>query len=341
MKLIVHIGTEKTGTTAIQAALRRDQDRLKAQGVLFPLLFDTPNHMEIAVAAMNAQAQNELILIELARLQCGHDEYRAHVAQMLRDEIQAARPHTLILSNEHIHSRLRTPEELARILALLPEQPTEVQLVCYLRRQDRMAVSLYSTVLKGGGEGDVFPQALPTELPYYFDYGNMLSNQAEVFGEDAITLRLYERDRLLNGDVVEDFFNLIGAEPPTGHPIRANLSLSAQQVQFLKLFNERFPLIVDDKINPNRGPIMKAVTKVRGGSSYRPARQRAQAFCQLFEASNAEVRDRWLPALDRPMLFDDRFDEYPEIEPDLTLDEAAMMDFVEAIWSIKQPPFGT
>lgn len=76
MRLSIHIGTEKTGTTSIQTALKADRDRLAESGVLFPILFGSLNQMELSVAASNQDCPDELQLIELGRQNCSLEEYR-------------------------------------------------------------------------------------------------------------------------------------------------------------------------------------------------------------------------------------------------------------------------
>lgn len=332
MKLILHIGTEKTGTTSIQQALAVDRDRLAGQGILFPRLFGSSNHMELAVAAMTPSADDELQMIELGRQSETHEEYIQRLRAQLRSEIAQSGVDQVLLSNEHCHSRLRDPAAIARILSLFDTQPQEVEIFVYLRRQDRLAVSLHSTRLKGGGNDAVFPRTDAGPLPYYFDFEKLLNNYAQVFGAQSLRVRLYERAHLLDGDVVHDFYQAAGLGIQSARPPAANKSLSVTQSRFLELFNEIFPLIADGRLNTQRGPIYDAIRNAGKGDSYRPARAAAQNFYDPFRVGNAAVRAAHFPDLDRETLFDEDFSEYPEATTYAPMTEAEFMEFVAAIW---------
>ena len=50
MKLIVHIGTGKTGTTSVQQAMKINSNLLESQGITYPTtIFDDHNILEAAV----------------------------------------------------------------------------------------------------------------------------------------------------------------------------------------------------------------------------------------------------------------------------------------------------
>ncbi|MDO5622708.1 MAG: hypothetical protein Q4G24_14710 [Paracoccus sp. (in: a-proteobacteria)] len=332
--LILHIGTEKTGSTSIQRALAVCRDRLAAQGVLYPRMMDTPNHTELALLGMGDRPEDPLQMQELARTGLGYDAYVAEALRRLDAEIAASGAQKVVLSNEHCHGRLHDEGFVARLHDHLAPRFGAVQVVVYLRRQDRMAVSHHSTRLREGGQGQVFPAKAPGS-PFY-DYAQLLDFYAERFGTDAITVRLFERDRMVGGDVVPDFFHTaaLGAAPP--HKIAANPSVSRQQGRFLTLFNARFPLVVNGALNPARGPVMAAIHNTLKGPQARPSRAQAEAFQRLFDDANDRLRARYLPDLDRPTLFDDSFDEYPEqsdLEAPLTEDE--MLAFASALWQRK------
>ena len=331
MKLILHIGTEKTGSTSIQRALAADRKTLAAHDILYPVLFGSENHMEVAVAAMGDRPADSLQIQELARTGLDIGGYTAALRAKLAQEISASGASTLLISNEHCHGRLNTLDAVERLAGLLGAPFTQVQVIVYLRRQDRMAVSLHSTRLKGGGSGKMLPQV--DKVPAYFDPHRLMATYAEVFGPAALAARLYERPRLVGGDVVQDFYAIaaLGMDPPRVEA--ANLSLSRQQARFLTLFNARVPLIVEGRVNPARGPIVDAIYNVLPGPAARPARDDARRFQAQFDVVNRLARDRFLPDLDRPTLFDDDFSEYPDSgDTDVPLTEAEFAAFAEALW---------
>lgn len=337
MKVILHIGTEKTGTTSIQRTLAYERDILAAGGILYPKLFGSENHMEIAVAAMSNARADELKMVELSRQDCDHPEYRRRLKDQLHSEIAEGDYHTLIISNEHCHSRLLSDEALIRLVDLLSGAVpvSDIEVVVYLRRQDRLAVSLNSTRIKLGGNGPLFPGGNSERMPDYFCFDRLLDRYARVFGQGKLTTRLFERDRLHDGNVVIDFYQVTGLGCPKFIMEELNTSLSATQGLFLERFNQTFPMVWQDKINPDRGPIHWVIRNACSGPPFRPCRTDAQQFYGRFSGSNAYVRDTYLGHLDRPTLFDEDFGEYPFSGEASELTPDQLFEFVTAIWRHK------
>lgn len=332
MKLILHIGCEKTGTSSIQKALASDREAFSAGGILFPKLHGWTNHTEIAVAAMNPSRGDELQIRELTRAGCDNEEYRRRIRAMLRDEIAAGGHDRLLISNEHCHSRLRRPVEVQRLADLFDGIADEITVIVYLRRQDRMAVSSNSTRLKVGGRGPIFPPEKPGVTPPYFDFEALLRRYSKVFGAGNIRVRIYERALLADGDVVADFYETAALGRPGKSVPELNTSVSAAQYRFLQKFNARFPLLRDGKVNPERGPIYARIQNVLTGPPFRPARADAEAFYARFAEGNARVHRDYRPDLDRPTLFEEDFSSYPETADSEELTAEEVLDFTAAIW---------
>ncbi len=331
-KIILHIGTEKTGSTSIQHALAHDRASLARHGVLFPALFGSENHMEIAVYAMDDGVNDELRQSELGKAGCALPDYRRRLIEQIEQQIAASGCHTLIISNEHCHSRLVSPTAIARLKDLLARFAPKVEVIAYLRRQDRLAVSLHSTRVKLGGQGQVFPSLPHGRLNEYFRFDTLLQRYADAFGAENITARLFESGQLAQGDVVADFYLQTRLPIPAPDLPNANESLSAKQGLFLERFNAIFPLIVHGKVNPMRGPVFSVIANTCTGAPFRPARAEAQSFYAPFREGNAAVREAYFGSLDRPTLFDESFDSYPESATDITLTTDEMFEFVTAIW---------
>lgn len=336
-KLILHIGTEKTGSTSIQYAMAHDRKALAQRGILYPVLFGSENHFELAVYANEDEIVDELKLYQLRAQHCDLATFRNRLRQHLANEVAAApSAHTMILSNEHCHSRLTRLSSVQRLRDLLQEFADDIEIVVYLRRQDKLAVSLFSTQLKLGGTAPVFPKVYPKHLPHYYDFQNLLQLYAEVFGADKITVRLFEPKMLYDGDIVSDFYAVTGIDLPVPNLPRANEALSAKQGLFLEAFNQRYPLIVDGQINAARGDIFSVIQKSGLSAAYRPARQLARDFYDLYAEGNDWVRQTYLADLERPTLFDEDFASYPDAPETLTLSQDDMFEFISAIWDQTQ-----
>ena len=80
----------------------------------------------------------------------------------------------------------------------------DIQISVYLRRQDQVALSLYSTRLKSGEtETRILPRTHAGDP--YFNYDRSLALWEDAFGRANIHVRLFDRKGLIGGSIVSDF----------------------------------------------------------------------------------------------------------------------------------------
>lgn len=132
-RLILHIGTHKTGSSALQEVLEAERPALAAAGFLYgatdrPPFADLPKHTSLFKA-----------------LRRGEETFAAERAA-IEEEVDRTGAHTLILSEEGLSS----PYALAfdRIGGL--SDRFEIEIICYLRRPDRFAESLWNQFAREG-----------------------------------------------------------------------------------------------------------------------------------------------------------------------------------------------
>lgn len=220
---------------------------------------------------------------------------------------------TLIISSEHFQSRLRNLDEIAALKDFLAHWVDEFQVVLYLRRQDRVAMSLYSTKVKSGNpKPGVFDAIKAGPLPYYFDYEAIYRQWAEVFGAGAVAVRLFDRAEWVHGDLIQDFAAANGIVL-TGKriPESENESLSQEGVDFLLEVNKQLPQAANGSSDALRQKIAHQVSLLCKGQPTGVSRAQAQAFYGHFLESNERLRKAVFPDRSRP-LFDESFDDYPE-----------------------------
>jgi hypothetical protein len=210
---VVHIGTEKTGTTTIQDYCALNRNQLNNLGFHYPKSLGGANH--IALAALS---QDDPPKFQTARLLIGAGgkewgPFKDNLLKEANEELSNLPTDikTVVFSNEHLHSNLLSIGEVKRLKSLLENWVSEVKVIVYLRRQDLLAQSLYSTRLKGGevlGSQPIVPStAYPA--PYYYQYHQILENYASAFGKENILVRIFEKDKLIKGDLLDDFFSLL------------------------------------------------------------------------------------------------------------------------------------
>jgi hypothetical protein len=329
-RAILHIGTEKTGSSAIQAYLAGHRDRLRASGFVYSSIPDSENHVALAAYAQDDTKVDDLRMAFAADNAARLAGFRTRIEQTLAAEVAASPNATFVFSGEHCHSRLIEPAEVERLRDLLRRFFDDIRVIVYLRRQDQVAVSLYSTLVKAGGTRAVTldPGALDRR---YYDYAALLDRWGNAFGRNALTVARFTPSAAAQGSIIPDFCARTGIPLLDHADRRSNESLRPPHQEFLRRINERLPRFVGGALNPLRGDIDDYVSAVGSGAGRRPARATARDFYESFRASNETVRQEFFP--DVATLFDENFDAYPEqADPaDLSIDDA--LDITADIWS--------
>jgi hypothetical protein len=219
-RVVFHIGTHKTGTTAIQVSLAKAHDHLLARGTLYPRAGRRgPGHAQLALQILSTDAPP--------------DEVPSHLG--ILEEVRTARPTTLVVSSEGLLDvGSRRPVEWARHLCE-ELQPAHVQVLGYVRPQWEWIESQYAALVRRGRCWAPFEHALePMMEDRRFDFLETFRPWRQAFG-DGLELRPYGVDLLLGGDAVADFWTSAGLGMPPDSPPRANPRSGARTTEMLRL----------------------------------------------------------------------------------------------------------
>ena len=207
----------------------------------------------------------------------------------------------------------------------------DISIHLYLRRQDLVVMSHYSTALRGGGTRRTLLQAVPDTKDPALNYELLLDSWASILGQARIHPRVFQPEDMNNGDLIEDFLNVLGTDSEgLIRPPNVNVALSDDAKLFLRSFNKYVPARVDGKPNPLRGPVFHLLDDLNGPREMRPSREQALKFYEPFRESNSRVLARWFPA--RASLFDEDFSEYPEAEIKRELTAEAAVRVAAHLW---------
>ena len=186
--LVLHIGTHKTGTSALQSLLTRAAGRLARRGVRY----------------LESGRENRIAHHPLAWALRGRRQTSMEVWERVRAELAESPARVNLVSTEGFW--FEDPAEVKRQLGPCGE----VKIVAYLRRQDAYMQSLYKQTVASGRKVDF--ATWMEEMGRRGDYLSVVDRWAEAFGREAILVRPYERDGA-TVDVVDDFFSLVGLDP--------------------------------------------------------------------------------------------------------------------------------
>lgn len=320
MKAIIHIGTEKTGTTTIQHFLQRNRDLLATLGIVYPRTPGLINHRALAVYVKNEFKQEDGFILENnlsapERLQLWKTNFQTRLQAELR-QLDAG-VHSVIFSSEHLHSRLPGEEGIQNLKALLSPWFEEIEILVYLRRQDQLAVSAYSTKLKVGKTPNEILDLNVDPQSHYYNYNIFLNKWRSVFGRPHIKVIFYEPVTFRNTDLISGFLASTGIPDNEQwvRPQRLNEKLSWQSQHLLRRYNKRYPGYDDNGRNllniRVRQKLLKRLETRFPGPSEMPTRSQAIAFYDIFREDNRQLAREWFG---RELLFEENFAEYPELK---------------------------
>lgn len=191
MDVWLHVGTGKTGTSAIQVGLARARERLAAAGLHYPAAFypdQDASAREGGVTSGNALALGRLLQPRLAPSRFDPAAARAWLAATLAE----AGGRALLFSSEAM--QMPDAEAAAPVLALLGDGGRRrVRVLYYVRHALDHTVAGYAQALKiGEGRAQALEEYLSAvRIPFAAQLGAW----ARLVGREAIACRLYDEDR--------------------------------------------------------------------------------------------------------------------------------------------------
>lgn len=307
-RAILQIGTEKTGTTTLQHFLASNRAALARRGYQYPRFCGEKNHTGLAAYALDPGRSDAIRDAFGVRSAADVPEMRSRMRKAAEVELDGS---DAIFCSEHCHSRLKSPAEVATLRSLLAGFFDDVQVCVYLRRQDQVALSLYSTRLKSGGVNPRLLQGVDPQDPYY-NYDRLLTLWEGEFGAANVHVRLFDRATLTGGSIVTDFLEHWGLGPEGEYEaaVDRNGSLGPVAQEYLRRTNPHLEARGGRPIEAIRGPIVSGLERAFGGRGARPSRIDAEAWYGQYKEANEAVRLRYFPA--RESLFDEDFSSYPE-----------------------------
>lgn len=315
-RCVLHIGTEKTGTSTIQRFMTMNREAFAREGVMYPSVTGKDGGSQwgfVACAQVKSWDSDVGRVLDIKSEQ-EQELYKETFRHQLRQEFDAApQAKVLVISSEHLHSRLVNQEMISRLKEFLDPWVDRFEVVLYLRRQDRVAVSHYSTKIKSGNDRPVaFPGSPKDGLPYYFDYERIYENWCTVFGKESMRVRLFALREFAQGDLLRDFCTIVGL-CHEGKKIAGveNEALNKAGADFMLELNRQWPSVIADECDEERMGLVQIVARLCRGKNYPVNRDEAAAFYRQFVEGNERLKMKIFPARSEP-LFDDDFADYPE-----------------------------
>jgi hypothetical protein len=295
-RLSLHIGAHKTGTTSLQVTLQQNEDLLRARGLGLSSAAPAP-HVHKYLGFHNPDT-----FLPLGFCVRDPQGFAAFLADHPADHVFASSENFSFIFQQSVLHDLATA---------LRQKFARIDILVYLRRQDRHAVSHHQEGAKPHrhpeaalwGHGlNALPE--PSDLQrLYLDYDARLMLWENAFGRESLRVRVFDRAVLRDNDIVSDALDLIGIDP---HGLRRagdrNVSLSHLQAVIGHLANDA---VADDVVTAR---LLEAFPW--HNSKILPTQAAARAFLAPYVESNRRLNTR-LQISANPDLFGEDFADYP------------------------------
>lgn len=277
MRIKLHIGFHKCGSSAVQVGMARSRALFADRGVCYPAVHSLlDGHHRLAWALSGAKKANLEPIVPEALLAAWFAEAAEQNAEIM------------VLSSEEFE--FLQPAAVRRLRALL--EGHEVEIYAYVRPQDEYFVSEYKQHVRMAETAFSDPIAhfyYRHQLNGRFNYFSLMNRWALPFGNDHITIGSYHRPGLKNQDMLADFIEAAGL-PEIALPESrdANVSWSNLTSVIMAKLNrlgiaagKREPLAAHlDRIARQRGPdieLLDAAARAAFMTSYRLSNQKLLA----------------------------------------------------------------
>lgn len=268
-RLILHVGTHKTGTSYLQKLFLENRSVLEEESIALA----QPVHEVLG---------DHHFLVSF--LEAGEDGE----AQFLAGLENAC--DCTLLSSETMLTWLWTSKRAPELAAELSRR-FDVCVVLYLRRQDYLKESVFAEVACSWYQGDI-----RDENHYTYDYSLFVDRLAALFGAEALRLGIYWDDR--PQDLAADFLGLCGLErviPRLSAIPRQRVSLDRRQVALLARCPKEDPQLLERL----RTAVLSQGVLEPDPCKYQLSPEERRAFLEPYIASNRRLAQAFRPDAER------------------------------------------
>ncbi len=228
-KCILHIGITKTGSTSIQEFLFR---HLNDERFLYAH-FDRRNSGKSLLHAFDWESS---AIDKYQARDLGEEgllEKRDDCRRMLTEQIETARGKTVIISGEALS--FFHPEKLENFIDFLKPHFDRIEAVAYVRHPKSHMESAFQQRMK-----NVSTRKLRVR-DYSPKFKNIFEKFQHLLGRENVHVWRFDRASFPEGDVVLDFCDRLGIDPPAERVSGQNQSLSREAIALFFTYRHYFP----------------------------------------------------------------------------------------------------
>ncbi len=203
-KALLHVGYDKTGTTALQWAATSLRADLKVLGIDYPQPIQDNNHLAVASAFFTDPTKSKFNLasgrasMPVDQLRREDQHFLATYQSMMKDGtgLVFLSFEGFIELSEEEHSRLR-----AWLLGLAQN----VEVLVYVRNPVKYAASAVCQRVRTGRSFNIPNHRYDVRIP----------RLQRVYGQQNVLVREYDKQKLVGGDIRTDCFTVLGMDRAT------------------------------------------------------------------------------------------------------------------------------
>jgi len=342
-KLILHIGSEKTGTTSIQSMLSLNRELLESKSVRIPMFLGRLNHRYAEYAFRSNETQDDFDMNRgIFDDPKAKKELKDAIKSDWENKISTESLDTWLISCEHFQSRLHHQQEIKNLWRFNKNLFEEISIIIYLRSPISTAYSHLSTAIKGGAILNSF-NITPESVSAICNHKEILERWLSVVPKNCLKVRLFDKTKFTRNDLYADFLDSceLDLHDQIQIPMNANSSLSLRSMRLMMLLNQRIPTYFNNMRNPARQDIHHYLEKYSVDSPpLVPSIQKAEEFKQYYRESDEYVRTNFFPHHDQELwpYLGGRDQNTCDTESQVifTEEEKEVADLISIIWVDKQ-----
>lgn len=335
--LYIHIGTPKTGTTSIQNFCGLNREKLREQGVLYPIM---NYHYERKSVNRNGYFLHGVIKENGTRNKEKEKQVFDSELQYIVDCFKEN--DTILLSDESIWWATSTRRKgLWKDLKKHSEQHNyQIKVIVYLRRQDQFMMSRYNQRLKtdfvaSTQNFDEYFADMNGRFKCVMDYRDRIDNIAKSISKENVIVKRFDRNYFYNGDLNQDFLNILGVKVDDSFQQlkeTANTGISVQSGEIKRVLNRLKPITMAE--NNKLLEILNECENVLPESNTSlMSTDEVKNFMEQFVDSNESIVDEYIG--DGKPLFDYTYKETTAWDyNDKNYHEELILFFANAVGSV-------
>lgn len=277
--IFLHIGHFKTGTTALQVFMDKNQSVLAKSGFEYPEIWmHNSKHSPFAFSILRAAGVEKLMY-----------DYRdpttpSSMWNDLYNHVEYSRYENTIISSEEFMRIGQFPKATGILEKVIEARPKRVKIkaIAYLRDPASHLTSWYNQLIKMNFPLADLNAAVDGDIEdIHFDYKLALKPWIDILGAESMLVRPYVHDRENPSELHLDFMSSLGIEPPsrdfisTGDP---NPRFDDRVLEIVRLMqNLNFPRPTIRAIRSQALSYLEAQDALRMGSDDGTAKTRERA----------------------------------------------------------------